>query len=272
MIRVSPDNPILDRLTEGANEVTFNLFYRIRGAETPMLLTDGRTCIAAQSNSGAPLWVFLNDEPAAPLADELASVLVSALEETPALTLVANPTLIRPVWRRITALIGRQPVADLPLNAYACFKLRERPAHGEMILPDESLCADIARLLCEHVEDATGAPVPAEDAERFARDAAHATHLFLWRDAGRVVAMANIAHTTDRYARINTVVTAREERCKGYAGMLVGRMCAELRRSGLIPMLYADARNPASNAAYRHIGFELQGEVTEYSFPQEERK
>lgn len=31
-------------------------------------------------------------------------------------------------------------------------------------------------------------------------------------------------------------------------------------------LLYADARNPAANKAYQKIGFEKQGEITEFIF------
>lgn len=31
-------------------------------------------------------------------------------------------------------------------------------------------------------------------------------------------------------------------------------------------MLYADAANPSSNRAYRRIGFEKVGEITEFGF------
>ncbi|HEX3078318.1 MAG TPA: GNAT family N-acetyltransferase [Lachnospiraceae bacterium] len=48
--------------------------------------------------------------------------------------------------------------------------------------------------------------------------------------------------------------------------MLISEISANLLRENKIPMLYADARNPASNAAYEKIGFIKQGEVTEFVF------
>ena len=66
--------------------------------------------------------------------------------------------------------------------------------------------------------------------------------------------------------RINTVVTRREKRGRGYAGMLVGTLCQKLLAEGVRPMLYADAAYPSSNRAYQKIGFTKTGEVTEYAF------
>ena len=83
--------------------------------------------------------------------------------------------------------------------------------------------------------------------------------------------MAVIAHRTERYAHINTVVTALEQRGRGCARMLAGHISQELLAQGLTPMLYADARNPASNNAYRNAGFVPCGEITEYSFRSEQK-
>ena len=46
--------------------------------------------------------------------------------------------------------------------------------------------------------------------------------------------------------------------------MLVAEMSRLLLGQGLLPLLYADASNPASNRAYQKIGFEQVGRVTEY--------
>ncbi|MGI6691710.1 MAG: hypothetical protein ACOX63_12860 [Christensenellales bacterium] len=40
---------------------------------------------------------------------------------------------------------------------------------------------------------------------------------------------------------------------------------------GMHAVIYADSKNPFSNAAYRRIGFELQGELLEIQMTQEER-
>lgn len=77
--------------------------------------------------------------------------------------------------------------------------------------------------------------------------------------------MAVVAYEDEKTARINTVVTERESRGNGYAGMLVSRMCEDLLEKGVEPMLYADAENPSSNRAYIKTGFEKVGDVTEYS-------
>ena len=86
---------------------------------------------------------------------------------------------------------------------------------------------------------------------------------FLWED-GDIRAMAMIAHIGGGMGRINTVVTERNSRGRGYAGMLTAALCEKLLAQGLTPMLYADAGNPSSNRAYQKIGMEARGQVAEY--------
>ncbi|MBE6752730.1 MAG: GNAT family N-acetyltransferase, partial [Ruminococcaceae bacterium] len=90
-------------------------------------------------------------------------------------------------------------------------------------------------------------------------------NIFLWKDEN-IVALAMIAHKTDKYARINTVVTDREFRGKGYAKMLIATLTTQLLSEGVVPMLYADANNPTSNAVYQKVGYTYQGEITEFQF------
>ena len=123
--------------------------------------------------------------------------------------------------------------------------------------------ASLLRQLCEDGEHTV---ISQEDADNFAAASVGRSELLLWKDGGRVCAMAMIAHRSASSARINTVVTDRAVRGRGYAGMLVSHMCEKLIGEGVSPMLYADAANPSSNRAYRRIGFEKVGEITEFGF------
>lgn len=88
------------------------------------------------------------------------------------------------------------------------------------------------------------------------------------------MALARVAHRgscpAGRFARINAVVTARAHRCRGYARMLVREISRECLEQGWTPMLYTDARSPASNRSYAGAGFVRQGEIAEYAFAGEE--
>lgn len=153
----------------------------------------------------------------------------------------------------------------MPMTAYVCRRVTLPAAfHGEQAAPEPQHQAAMASLLTQLVEDGEGQSIPPQEATRFAQAMTGSDALRLWLDEGRVCAIALIAHRTHAVARINTVVTDRALRGRGYAGMLVAGMCASLLAEGIIPMLYADTRNPASNRAYLKIGFEPVEQVTEY--------
>ncbi|MEH7353475.1 GNAT family N-acetyltransferase [Neobacillus drentensis] len=78
--------------------------------------------------------------------------------------------------------------------------------------------------------------------------------------------MANISHRTAKYGRINAVFTPIEFRKNGYASALVAELCVILEKEKLVPMLYADISNPASNKVYQNIGFLKSGKITEIEF------
>jgi predicted GNAT family acetyltransferase len=89
---------------------------------------------------------------------------------------------------------------------------------------------------------------------------------WLWED-GRPRCL--VAHTAplDGVPRIGPVFTARDARGRGYAQALTAFVCDRLLSAGATALtLFADAANPASNAAYVAIGFEPVGTVVEVGF------
>ena len=158
---------------------------------------------------------------------------------------------------------GLTPETVLPMNVYACRKLQPLPLRGRAVVPREEHRPVMAALLRQMALDAEGQEVPEAAAADFAQAMVGSDRLLLWED-GDIRAMAMIAHIGGGMGRINTVVTERNSRGRGYAGMLTAALCEKLLAQGLTPMLYADAGNPSSNRAYQKIGMEARGQVTEY--------
>ena len=158
---------------------------------------------------------------------------------------------------------GLTPETVLPMNVYACQKLQPLPLRGRAVVPREEHRSVMAALLRQMALDAEGQEVPEAAAADFAQAMVGSDRLLLWED-GDIRAMAMIAHTGGGMGRINTVVTERNSRGRGYAGMLTAALCEKLLAQGLTPMLYADAGNPSSNRAYQKIGMEARGQVAEY--------
>lgn len=251
------------RLLPPDEQYTMNLFSLILSDEQALAWTDGRHYLAAQSSGGTPLWLWL----AQPLPDQAVSEVAQLLAKrlAPGVRFIADPARVPPVLERLKRAHGLTCLPGMPMTAYVCRRVTP-PAvfRGEQAAPEPQHQAAMASLLTQLVEDGEGQSIPPQEAARFAQAMTGSDALRLWLDEGRVCAMALIAHRAQSVARINTVVTDRALRGRGYAGMLVAGMCASLLAEGITPMLYADARNPASNRAYLKIGFEPVGQVTEY--------
>jgi len=84
---------------------------------------------------------------------------------------------------------------------------------------------------------------------------------WLWEVDGTPVAKT-MARPMETLARIAQVYTPPEQRGQGYAGALVGSVCAALRERGCrLVFLSTDMANSTSNGVYRRIGFRFVSEA-----------
>jgi predicted GNAT family acetyltransferase len=79
-------------------------------------------------------------------------------------------------------------------------------------------------------------------------------------------AISRTAMCVAGYASVNNVYTQPEFRGRGYAAALAAHISRLILEDGKTPLLYADAKNPASNKAYRNVGFIPGGQVLNIEF------
>lgn len=264
MRKATVNDPVFERLITGRDCVTHNLFYRIRETDTASVWTDDDVCLMAQSNPQTPIWIALRRQPDATLAAEIAQVIAAAYQQNPALGVTVNGELGAELLEKASALIGRPSQVKMPMVAYGGFHTNPLPTCGELVTPTAEDVPIMARLVQQMALDCEGGAMSDQDALGFAQAHVGSDCLFLWKTGGEVVSMVRIPHRTSQYARVATVVTDRERRCRGYAGMMMKTLCDKLLGEGVTPILYADARNPASNAMYQKVGMEETGRVTTF--------
>ncbi len=266
MRRAAVNDPVFERLITGRDEITHNILFRIRESECADVWTDDDACVMAQSSPSTHVWVALRRAPDDALCEEIAGHVARALTVNPDVGVTINEALGEGVLTRVERALSRVRRTVMPMVAYGCFQTKDVPVSGAAGIPEEGDRATVASLVGQLSLECEGTVMTAEQEDDFARAHIGSERLLLWRDGGRVVAMARLAHQTERYARIATVFTDRAFRNRGYAGMVVKTLSDRLLARGVTPMLYADARNPASNRAYQRIGFEETGRVTNFAF------
>ncbi|MFA9378776.1 MAG: GNAT family N-acetyltransferase [Lachnotalea sp.] len=262
---IKGNDEVFGRLVKGNNEILFNLFYSIRNNENAFMVTDDNLYIIVHSNLKSTMWIFLNKIPDIKEENEICSIIYERLEINNKLKINASELYIKTILDKVSSHTGINYYMNMPMNVYACYKINAQELLGHVIMPRIEHKEIMTKFITEMVYDAENITMSDYDACSFANAMVDSENLFLWKNTN-VVSMAMIAHKTAKYARINTVFTDRKQRGIGYAGMLVGEISNRLLSKGTIPMLYADARNLSSNAVYQRIGYEKQGEITEYIF------
>jgi predicted GNAT family acetyltransferase len=93
------------------------------------------------------------------------------------------------------------------------------------------------------------------------------SNMYLWERDGTPLSMAAIAGRTPRGRRVGFVFTPPEVRRRGYAEALVAALSHRILDEGSRwCFLYTDVENPTSNAIYRRIGYEPNGEIEQLEF------
>jgi GNAT superfamily N-acetyltransferase len=128
---------------------------------------------------------------------------------------------------------------------------------------DDALLSEWLREFNEDVGGPTHEPDPQRSLENRRRSGGG---FWLWDDGAPRCLVGHTASLAG-VPRIGPVFTARDARGHGFGQALTADVCRRLLASGATAVtLFADDANPASNAAYRAIGFEPVGSVLEVTF------
>ncbi|MBN2851813.1 MAG: GNAT family N-acetyltransferase [Clostridia bacterium] len=261
------DESILKMKEFMKDEVAFSVFYRIIDGELDTALMSSEKDMIALNNANRSLWLWvsrqLEEETLKLKTDMLAREL--EFKKIPGVTSFKGTALL--FAKTYSALLGISYKLDMDMKAFFCPKI-SLPARrsGNLIKATMEHLDIVADFTAGFLRDGLHDEVTAESQRIPAAKLINGGNLYLHEADGKIVTMANIAHRASGYARINSVYTSPEERNKGYAGMLVTSLCEEIFNEGLIPVLFTDSSNPASNKVYQRIGFVDCGEIEQYSF------
>ena len=262
-MKVQGNDRIIDKLL-GEDGDLFNLVAFVREQPFAAIYTDGNSYLTAQSSPSAPMWIWTDGNPESGFFE----VLSEAVKDNLKLRINAQE-ITQNALSRFASENGFELVKGAMLKAYAGGNFKKVPQKGGMIeaRPEhESLIKELIKI--SSFDDA-GVVMTDEEAQDFAKKHSRSGNLFLWRDK-EIVSMARIIKY-GVYGRISAVVTVRSARGRGYAKMLVGGLAERLKSEGLVPVLYAHADNPSSNACYSHLGFDMKGKICEYTIKPKEQ-
>jgi uncharacterized protein len=269
IVEFTMEDGVLEQPAYMKDEAAYNLLHLITESKLALCLTSrGRKIIFAQTpEHNAWLWVAEQaaDSERDKLLQQLVDYLVKRNIDLPGVTGTARTVEL--FAERYSAARRLTYETHMGMESYSCPNAPYRPqVAGRLRVANRQDAPVIAAFLAGFQEDALGEPSEASSHHAAAEWMCSSGKLYVWVIDDEIVSMANLAHRSRRYGRINSVYTPRTHRKKGYASAIVSALCSILHSEKLIPMLYADQQNPDSNRVYRNVGFLPSGVVNDIRF------
>lgn len=258
---ISPDHPVFRSAAFRRDALLVEVLDVIIRPSAFLLLSDGEQFVVARNRLDLPAWVWTRDALQPETLDTLCGLLHTHFAGREALITVKEEAAdaIR-AWFEAR---GYQSEGGMGLIAYRL---------SEVKLPEDKGAHRLARLeeldqlaaLYRDFQLACFGEVREQDCEAHMRQRVEAGTLRVLAPEGELQCLVDAApRTPGGHSRVNLVYTRPEAQGRGYAKWLTARVCQEELRRCPFVILYADADNPRSNAAYRRVGFEPLGVMRE---------
>ena len=263
MLRIINNKDVVFNQAFRECEVEYNLLYRILEDEKAFVIQSQDHNFIAAQNEGKAMWIWINPAFNSEIVHQYLNEFYDLSKGRDIPSVTGYKVIVAKVAKKIAHDRKSDYKLAMGLIAYSCPEVTWKKSDSyQMIQSKSSLHLDIiSNFLKGFIQDAFGDEVTEESQSEGARKLIKTGNLYLLEAEGRVVAMANIAHKTKRYGRINAVYTPVEHRNKGYATAIVAKLSRKLFEQGLIPMLYTDDTNNISNRVYTNIGFCERGRI-----------
>ena len=235
------------------------LFTSILKWEHEIGLTNGKSFVIGRTNKDYSTWLWTADDITTAEYNEFLSCIPSLFENETECHFMAKPA----VADDIASLLGGNITKTGGLINYRCNNVISQNPKGIMKRPKIEDQTRIAGFTRESEIECFGRDNKVETYMDHAANLINYEYFYVLEFDGTVAAMASMKQQDDNYFRIGNVFTAVEYRNKGLAAYLVSELCKKAIELGKLPILYADEFNPASNKAYRNIGFTECGRLKE---------
>lgn len=248
------------------DEIQYNLIHRICESQNAICWKSSDETMIFARTEGNNAWLWLSKEAADETKNILMQELIKELDGVSLPGVTGEPSAAQHFAQLYSEARNTQYGQNMLMEAYFCPGVKLPLVDGTIQQAAGRDVEIVAQFLAGFSEGAYGASVNAESLIPEAEGLIEAGDLYFWIADGQAVSMANIAHRAPRHARINAVYTPDACRKRGYASAIVAQLCSILHSERLVPMLYADLKNPDSNKVYQKIGFVESGKIVDIAF------
>lgn len=239
-----------------------NRFYIIKmNFPSPDLLlySDEKSYVICRGAAHFPTWVWTTDDIGEEQMAEIARILADEYLGPERNQITAKPRFYEYLRDSGYPYLDTGDYFEMgTLECHALKDIRTCDGHMELACPKD--LETLANYLYLDAQEMNGVEaITMERATQKVGEKIASGNYFVWRDTcGKIVSMADFI-IVGAQAKLGTVYTAKEARCKGYATNLIHTMTRDLLNRGLSPLLYTDYNYPASNIAYKNAGYEDTG-------------
>lgn len=236
---------------------------QIVSSENAQIVTDGENYFLARSEINRPTWIWTKENLSKEKQAEASSAIVRYLRDGERTAFTCKKE-----FYDVLKADGFTPLTDsyFEMGAYYCPKpVRPKTAEGGVFSATEKDIETLANYYVNEKKETVNEYLSYADAEKQVRGEVERGVLYVWKNGeGKIVCTA-VLNRVGRFVRINRVYTSPEERCRAYAKNLICFLTEKALREGSLPVLYTDYNYPASNRAYKAVGYVDLGYLVNFS-------
>lgn len=268
LIKFSEKDNILDSKPFIDDEVQFNVLYIIRESKLPYLFTNkNKSIIIGQSIPKLPAWIWTSSQITNKDIEELKNDFIELYKDMEKLVFVAKPDIAIALAENYSTIRQLKYCVNLQMESFQCPSIIEpKPVQGLLRKATINDINVISEFLSGFIYDCFTQMTTPEQQSQTAKMYIESENLYIWCIGNKIISMAHIAHRSKRNARINEVYTRPDMRGQGFGAVIVSKLCRIILSEHRVPVLYTDLSNPASNKAYKNVGFIECGKVSKVSF------
>jgi Predicted acetyltransferase len=259
---IDKSHPIFSGAAYQKDAVPFSLIELIKQGPS-LLVSDEKSFIIGMSSPKFQAWIWTADDISKESLSELIDFYYDKFSAENSAYFVAKPEVASLLAKRFIAAKKAQ-MQCVHMESYECPILI--PARNTSVVierPSQNDLKQIASAIKCFTMECLRKDQSEEDNRNETENFIKNKKSFVIKQNGNVVAMACSVQETERYVAINHVFTCKECRGQGFASALVAYISRLILNDSKIPILYTDLSNPASNKAYKNVGFIERGKVDE---------
>ena len=254
MYKINSNNPVFSLPEYQKDKSQFHMIELNRFAKDVLIYSDEETYIICR-REGKPTWIWSVDNIDEDKVDELQSILINCfLTDNQEYKFTCKKELYEKLKEcEFPGIVGE----PFEMGSLKCEEIIEpKQCDGFSRIATMNDLDIIAQYRYDSAVELTPNTVSSlnifkENTEKFIEKET----FFVWEnDEGKIVSIGAF-NVVKSQARITHVYTPPQYRCKGYAANLVYDITDILLNAHLQPLLYTDYNYPASNKAYKNIGY-----------------